>query len=396
MPSATIEGPEIENVHTKRVLIKEITDALEKAYRLPRKAYHVIIKENLPENVGVGGALILDKMGKTKSDKAMDTFVAQQQYSNPLVGVIILVVKGKKVATFRHNGMWKLPEKFPRGDEYLEDTVQRTLSDYYLDRKPKIDSCMLLSGREYRKDVYQLDYIVSARMSESVSEPTEIKWISQSSLDACKCICPHHSTLLEKYFLNDLKDKDNLPYDPENRIRPDEKRLANTRGIRAKRASCFPMPSLTVDGLLLKFSELLKFEGIILEKRSDTVDREPGKWAFPAGFIEAHETMTEALAREVHEEIGISLNEKQILSVYKFGTGPYRDPRYFVWTQFLIAYTMEENFEIDSKEIAEAKVFSPEKVPYDEMAFDHGYILKEFMTSLPYYIERVKDQRQKK
>jgi 4-oxalocrotonate tautomerase len=61
MPSAAIEGPKIEDVEIKRVLVKEITDALEKAYKLPRQVYVVLIKENPPENVGSGGRLILDK-----------------------------------------------------------------------------------------------------------------------------------------------------------------------------------------------------------------------------------------------------------------------------------------------------------------------------------------------
>ena len=61
MPSVIIEGPKIKDLEIKRVLVKEITDALEKAYTLPRQVYVVLIKENLPENVGVGGQLIFDK-----------------------------------------------------------------------------------------------------------------------------------------------------------------------------------------------------------------------------------------------------------------------------------------------------------------------------------------------
>ncbi|MBK5189988.1 MAG: tautomerase family protein [Methanosarcinales archaeon] len=61
MPSVTIEGPKIEEVEIKRELVKEITDALEKAYKIPREAYVVVIKENSPENVGVGGKLIIDR-----------------------------------------------------------------------------------------------------------------------------------------------------------------------------------------------------------------------------------------------------------------------------------------------------------------------------------------------
>lgn len=64
MPSVIINGPQIEDIEVKRVLVKEITDALEKAYKIQREAYSVVIKENLPENVGVGGELIIDRIKK--------------------------------------------------------------------------------------------------------------------------------------------------------------------------------------------------------------------------------------------------------------------------------------------------------------------------------------------
>ncbi len=61
MPDVKIYGPRIKDVDTKRVLVKEVTDALEKAYNAPRQAYVVNIIENEPENVGLGGVLIVDK-----------------------------------------------------------------------------------------------------------------------------------------------------------------------------------------------------------------------------------------------------------------------------------------------------------------------------------------------
>ena len=64
MPNATIDGPPIKDLEVKRVLVKEITDAMEKAYKIPREAYVILIKENLPENVGVGGELIIDRETK--------------------------------------------------------------------------------------------------------------------------------------------------------------------------------------------------------------------------------------------------------------------------------------------------------------------------------------------
>lgn len=64
MPNAYIDGPKIESVETKRVLVKEVTDAMEKAYKFPRQSYVVTITENPSENVGVGGELISDRRKK--------------------------------------------------------------------------------------------------------------------------------------------------------------------------------------------------------------------------------------------------------------------------------------------------------------------------------------------
>ena len=48
------------DVEMKRVLVEEITDALEKAYKIPREGYVVTIVENQPENVAIGGVLNID------------------------------------------------------------------------------------------------------------------------------------------------------------------------------------------------------------------------------------------------------------------------------------------------------------------------------------------------
>jgi 4-oxalocrotonate tautomerase len=67
MPIATVDGPQVEDLNIKRTLVKEITDALEKAYGFQRESYVVIIREGLPQNVAVGGELILDRI-KKKAD----------------------------------------------------------------------------------------------------------------------------------------------------------------------------------------------------------------------------------------------------------------------------------------------------------------------------------------
>ena len=55
MPLISIEGPALKDIAKKRDLAKEITDAAAKAYGFPREHFVVIIKENAPDNVAVGG-----------------------------------------------------------------------------------------------------------------------------------------------------------------------------------------------------------------------------------------------------------------------------------------------------------------------------------------------------
>ena len=61
MPNIYLEGPAIKDLDKKRALVKDITAAASKAYGLPEHAMIVIIKENAPDNVGIGGQLLVDR-----------------------------------------------------------------------------------------------------------------------------------------------------------------------------------------------------------------------------------------------------------------------------------------------------------------------------------------------
>jgi len=61
MPNISIEGPVIEDIGKKKILVQEVTDAATKAYGLPQETIVVFIKENSPENIGVAGKLIIDR-----------------------------------------------------------------------------------------------------------------------------------------------------------------------------------------------------------------------------------------------------------------------------------------------------------------------------------------------
>ncbi len=62
MPSAEIAGPKINDIDLKRQLVKEVTDSMMKAYKIPTpSSYIVTLIETQAENVAVGGELIADR-----------------------------------------------------------------------------------------------------------------------------------------------------------------------------------------------------------------------------------------------------------------------------------------------------------------------------------------------
>ena len=64
MPNVTVEGPPIKDIDKKRKLVTAMTEAAVEAYNLPKQIIVVVIKENAPENVSVGGELIIDRRKK--------------------------------------------------------------------------------------------------------------------------------------------------------------------------------------------------------------------------------------------------------------------------------------------------------------------------------------------
>lgn len=71
MPTITVEGPPIEELERKRQLVKDITEAAKKTFGLSKEVIVVVIKENTPDNVSVGGQLIIDRL-QQKSDMSRE------------------------------------------------------------------------------------------------------------------------------------------------------------------------------------------------------------------------------------------------------------------------------------------------------------------------------------
>jgi NAD+ diphosphatase len=82
----------------------------------------------------------------------------------------------------------------------------------------------------------------------------------------------------------------------------------------------------------------------------------PGMYSVLAGFVEPGETLEEAVAREVREEVGISLR-----NIRYFGSQPWPFPH-----SLMIGFTAEHaggEIRIDGKEIEDANWYSVDRLP---------------------------------
>lgn len=61
MPIISVEGPKVADVEKKRLFARELSEVAARYYDMPAEKIILLIKENEPENVAVGGELIADR-----------------------------------------------------------------------------------------------------------------------------------------------------------------------------------------------------------------------------------------------------------------------------------------------------------------------------------------------
>jgi len=110
--------------------------------------------------------------------------------------------------------------------------------------------------------------------------------------------------------------------------------------------------------------------GLVLIKRRNP----PRGWALPGGFVDAGESLDEAVVREAREETSLDVTLLCQLHAY---SDPARDPRFHTVTVVFVARACGEP--VAGDDAKEAAVFHEKNLPLPEdMAFDHAGILKDY------------------
>jgi len=129
-------------------------------------------------------------------------------------------------------------------------------------------------------------------------------------------------------------------------------------------------PYLTTDGIVEIYNASEEFLGIVLIQRKNT----PIGLALPGGFVDIGESVEEAVVREMKEEISLDVEIKELFGVY---SDPKRDPRFH--TASVVYVCKAYGNPVGADDAKEAMVVKLEDLELNELVFDHGDILRDYI-----------------
>lgn len=99
--------------------------------------------------------------------------------------------------------------------------------------------------------------------------------------------------------------------------------------------------------------------GIVLVRRA--IEPGYGKWVFPGGYVDRGEPTALAAVREAREESGLDVRLDRLVDIYSYAG---RTPIVIVYAATHIGGVLA----IDDESL-EARVFEPQAIPWDDLAF---------------------------
>ena len=125
---------------------------------------------------------------------------------------------------------------------------------------------------------------------------------------------------------------------------------------------------------------IIEHEGqIVLTRRAHLP--QAGFWDLPGGFADYNETIEEALRREIREELQIGITELRYFTSAPNGY-VFKEVQYCVMDIFFTCEADDITRMRPTDEIADAKLFHPERIDLDSFAF------KSTRIALERYIQR--------
>lgn len=129
-------------------------------------------------------------------------------------------------------------------------------------------------------------------------------------------------------------------------------------------------PPILTTTAIIEIYEGNQFKGIVLIERG----KAPFGKAIPGGKVEYGETVENAIRREMMEEVNLELHELRQFHVY---SDPTRDFRHHSVEVTHIAKAYQSP--IAGDDAAKAFIVKLDDIPWNELAFDHALVLKDYL-----------------
>ena len=101
---------------------------------------------------------------------------------------------------------------------------------------------------------------------------------------------------------------------------------------------------------------------VLLEKRSANKRFDPNKWALCAGHVDAGESLESAALREMKEEVGISINQNELIPFAERSISIKETNSHITYYYYVKLNLKETDFIIQEEELSEVKWFDIDKV----------------------------------
>ncbi|WP_316823071.1 NUDIX hydrolase [Pedobacter gandavensis] len=132
---------------------------------------------------------------------------------------------------------------------------------------------------------------------------------------------------------------------------------------------------VTVDAIVFGYNQESGISVLLIKRKIEPYIND---WALPGGFVLNNETLEEAVARELKEEAGVSINYLEQL--FTFGK-PDRDPRRRIISIAYFGLVKSTDFRLfASSDASEAAWFNIYQLP--QLAFDHNDIVQKAINRL--------------
>lgn len=132
---------------------------------------------------------------------------------------------------------------------------------------------------------------------------------------------------------------------------------------------------ITADAVVFGYESIPKISALLVKRKFKPYQ---GSWAIPGGFVEDHESLEDAVYRELKEETGVEIGYLEQL--YTFGK-PDRDPRERIVSVAYFGLVRPDIYKISaSSDAQEVGWFDINDLP--NLAFDHQDILETAIKRL--------------